>query len=285
MNKIIILFLVILTMVLSIWQWDKDIDISTPKIDVTNTPIREVDATNEPTNTITPTATTKPEPIISKEYEYLLSLWPVQDVPLEVLGIMETVELRSYDNRKKPSTITYSLFSKDVAGHMVERYEEFLAGEWKKYNEHESFIMEDGIIQGDIPVTCIIDEYGKYKNTVFELQISKVDEYIDKIYKEKSLGKILVLHELLVDDSSLNRSLTYHTLGLINISYKYELRKNKAREVLLYYENYLKDADDIFITHDENEEIQSLEVKIEDVDIRITRLDGDVIEIWYGFVE
>lgn len=285
MNKIIILCLALVTMVLSIWQWDKDIDISTPEIDVTNTPIPAVDVTNEPTSTIMPTATTRPEPIISKEYEYLLSLWPVQDVPLEVLGIMETVELRSYDKRKNPSTITYNLFSKDVAGNMMERYEEFLVGEWEEYNEHESFIMEEGIIEGNIPVTCIIDEYGKYKSTVFELQIAEVDEYIDKIYKEKSLDEVLPLHELLVDDVRLNRSLTYHTLGLITISYKYELGKKKASDVLQYYENSLKDVKDISLAYDENEEVQSLEAKIKDVDIRITRLDGDVIEIWYGFVE
>lgn len=242
MKKIIIFCLVVVTTVLSIWQWDVEIS----------------------------------------KYEYLVSLWPVSDMPLGELGIMENIELRSYND--EPSTITYNLVSKDILENMVRRCSEFITGEWEDLGKDKPLIMENGIMEGGIPVRCSIDTSNKYMKTSFELQIAEADEFISSIYEEESLSDVLLIHELL-DDALAQRHLTFYMEEYITLSYIYDIDDGSAMQVMDYYKDSLDGAEVPKTKLRGSEPEQSIMANVDGTDIRVSFLDSGGIEIWYELLE
>lgn len=242
MKKIIILCFVVVAIVLSIWQWDVEVS----------------------------------------RQEYLVSLWPVSDMPLNELGIIDNIELRTHND--EPSTITYNLVSKDILENMVLQYSKFITGEWEDLGRNKPLVIENGIMEGDIPARCSINNNDKYIKTSFELQIDEANEFITRIYNMESLSDVLPLHELL-DGALVERHLTFYMEEYITLSYIYDVDDEAAIRVMEYYKKYLDGAEKSKAIFHDSEAVQSITANVDGVDIRVGLLDDSRIEMWYGLVK
>lgn len=214
--------------------------------------------------------------------EYLVSLWPVDDMPLYKLGMIDNIELKTYSD--KSSTITYNIVSKDILENMISRCSEFLTGEWIDLGKDKPLVIENGIIRGNIPASCSIDISDKHMKTSFQMQMDGMNEFISRIYKEKSLGKVLPLHELL-NNALVKKHLIFYMEEYITLSYVYELDDDSIIKVMEYYKDSLDKAAVSKAILNDSENEQSITAYVDGVDIRVSILDDGRIEIFYVLVD